>query len=53
MVLPLQPRCAIAMSPFNSAFLTCATCLGASVLAIALKDSSTLDSMVYGYGSLH
>jgi|FaiFalDrversion3_1042247.scaffolds.fasta_scaffold163395_1 hypothetical protein len=35
MVLPLQLGCAIAMSPFNSASLTCATCLGASVLARA------------------
>jgi hypothetical protein len=41
------------MSPFNSASLKWAACLGDSVLAIALKDLSTLDSMVYGYGSLH
>ncbi len=39
MVLPLQLGCAIAMSPFNSAFLTCATCLGASVLAKARRGS--------------
>jgi len=41
------------MSPFNSDSLKWVARLGASVLAIALKDSSTLDSMVYGYGSLH
>jgi hypothetical protein len=39
MVLPLQPGCAIAMSPSNGAFLTCATCLGASVLARAHRGS--------------
>jgi len=39
MVLPLQLGCAIAMSPFNSASLTCATCLGASVLARARAEN--------------
>jgi len=39
MVLLLQLGCAIAMSPFNSAFLTCATCLGASVLARARAEN--------------
>jgi len=35
MVFPLQLGCAIAMSPFNIASLTCVACLGASVLAKA------------------
>jgi uncharacterized membrane protein len=32
---PLQPGCAIAMSPFNSASLMYVVCLGVSVLAKA------------------
>ncbi|MFZ8792602.1 MAG: hypothetical protein ACO2O2_01760 [Acidilobaceae archaeon] len=46
MVLPLQLGCAIAMSPFNSAFLTCATCLGASVLARARAENLPWLSLV-------
>jgi hypothetical protein len=34
MVFPLQPGCAIVMSPFNSASLMCVVCLGVSVLPV-------------------
>jgi hypothetical protein len=34
MVFPLQPGCAIVMSSFNSASLTCDACLGVSVLPV-------------------
>jgi hypothetical protein len=36
MVFPLQPGCAIVMSPFNNASLMCVVCLGVSVLATCL-----------------
>jgi hypothetical protein len=35
MVFPLQPGCAIVISPFNSASLMCVVCLGVSVPAKA------------------
>jgi hypothetical protein len=34
MVFPLQPGCAIVISPFNSASLMCVVCLGVSVLPV-------------------
>jgi hypothetical protein len=34
MVFPLQLGCAIVISPFNSASLTCVVCLGVSVLPV-------------------
>jgi hypothetical protein len=37
---PLQPGCAIVMSPFNSASLMCVVCLGVSVLATIIPRGS-------------
>jgi hypothetical protein len=40
MVFPLQPGCAIVISPFNSASLMCVVCLGVSVLDMRLEKGA-------------
>ena len=37
---PLQPGCAIVISPFNSASLMCVVCLGVSVLDMRLEKGA-------------